>query len=86
MKERKIKNKKYYNLEHHADQQTIFKWHDDLTLTWNINEIQTQFSKRVITNYAKHCQSRECIMQTEVLKSFQLSKNQTLFFLKNLCV
>ena len=63
-----------------------FKWHDDLTLTWNIKEIYTQISTRVITNYAKHYQLRECIMQTEVLKSFPFSKKQTLFFLKNLCV
>ena len=40
MKERKIKNKNYYNLQHHADQKkTIFKWHDDLTLTWDVKEI-----------------------------------------------
>ena len=65
---------------------TILKWHDDLIISWNIKEIQAQISTRVITNYAKHCQSRECIMQTEVLKSFPLSKNQTLIFHKNLCV
>ena len=64
-----------------------FKWHDDLTPTWNIEEIQTQISTRVITNYAKHCQSRECIIQTEVLKSFPLSKNLTLIFhKKSMCI
>ena len=31
-----------------------FKWHDDQILTWNIKEIKTQISTRVIKYFANH--------------------------------
>ena len=65
---------------------TIFKWHDDLTLTWIIKEIKLKLQQEFIKNFAKQYWSRECIMQIEVLKLFSLPKNQTLFFHKKLSV
>ena len=56
MKERKNKNKnkQYYNLQHHADQKTISKWHDDLTLTWNIKEIKLKLQQELSNNLSNH--------------------------------
>ena len=50
----KNKNKKYYNLQHHANQKTIFKWHDDLTLTWNIKEIKLKLQQELSNNLSNH--------------------------------
>ena len=50
----KNKNKKYYNLQNHADQKTIFKWHDDLTLTWNIKEIKLKLQQELSNNLFNH--------------------------------
>ena len=50
----KNKNKQYYNLQHHADQKTIFKWHDDLTLTWNIKEIKLKLQQELSNNLSNH--------------------------------
>ena len=52
MKERKIKSVIIYNIM--LDQKTIFKWHDDLTLTWNIKEIKLklqQESSNILLNH-----------------------------------
>ena len=31
-----------------------FKWHDDLTLTWNIKEIKLKFQQELSNNLSNH--------------------------------
>ena len=52
MKERKIKSVIIYNIM--LDQKTIFKWHDDLTLTWNIKEIKLKFKQELSNKLSNH--------------------------------
>ena len=40
-----------------------FKWHDDLTLTWNIKEIKLKFQQELSNNLSNHNSLREGIMQ-----------------------
>ena len=42
---------------------TIFQWHDDLTLTWNIKEIKFKLQQELSNNLSNHNSLREGIMQ-----------------------
>ena len=57
-----------------------FKWHDDQALPWDIKEIKLNFQQELSNTFPNHNSKREDIMQIEALKSFSLSKHQTLLF------
>ena len=54
MKERKIKINItiIYNIM--LIKKTILKWHDDLTLTWNIKEIKLKLQQELTNNLSNH--------------------------------
>ena len=37
---------------------TIFKWHEDLTLTWNIKEIKLKLQQELSNNLSNQCTSK----------------------------
>ena len=52
------------------DQKTIFKWHDDLTLTWNNKEIklklQQELSNNLSNQITKHIKENITYLATKV--------------------